>query len=358
MQNDLFGLVCEVNESRFSAIFRSGASAFFDAEGLVRIKSDIGVAATEVPPRTITLLRSYAKEGGKVFVDSGAFGLHTANEKAGGHKALDFSKVFEVYDAFLAELPRSAAQNIALVMPDVIGKQLETLDLLRQHRERVVDYIASGANVIVPIQRGPLRQEDNLERVVEILGTRDFRIGIPTKVKSISNEEIARLRHPRFHILGRASMTPILRQRAYTLIEGNPDADVSCDANMIRKVTAEISYLQRKEIQEGEEAGLAWEIYDETELIYSVYNEANWMTRRQVIALAEFFKIFHPTIKPPRWVSHHAREALGELIETLDPEGTLLWQYGLRSVFGEEAMKELSARMRANAVEQVFGKAA
>jgi hypothetical protein len=70
----LFALKDTISPERFSAAFHSGASAYFDSLGLTMVGKDVGVVADLIRLRVMHLLKSYLSRGGKVFVDSGAYG--------------------------------------------------------------------------------------------------------------------------------------------------------------------------------------------------------------------------------------------------------------------------------------------
>lgn len=353
----LFELVDSVSPDRFRACYHSGASAYYDALGLINAGKDIGVDATIVQPRVIALLRRYTREGGKVFVDSGAYGASQRYE-TGQSKTpvVDFERVFAVYDAILADQPAACRGNIALVMPDCL-KQLElSLDLLQQHREKVRAFIAAGADVIVPIQRGASNAGETVKRVVDILGTRDFTLGVPSSAAAMPIADLATIRgHGRLHILGRGAMTMALFQRVYAYLEFNPNAIVTCDANQLRSHTACISYEHGKQIEAHKDE--VWERgqYDETELVQAVRMDHGWMTEKNVRRLAAFYGVTD-TRCAAQWVKAHrtGEGALSPLIDAVDPECTLLWSFGIGTVFREDEEKHLSARMRAKAVTAVF----
>lgn len=100
----------------------------------------------------------------------------------------------------------------------------------------------------------------------------------------------------------------------------------------------------------------AWDgSFDQTELISEVVCGQGWMSERYVKAIAGFYGVTDAK-RLKEWVRQHRTgdEGLKGLIEAVDPEWGLLWSCGLNQVFGEAAMKALSARMRAVAVATVF----
>lgn len=91
--------------------FGSGASAFWDFLGYALVGMPVGVTATELTAKVRAKIVSYVDRGGRVFVDSGAFGAFRAG------KEMDFEGlVFPVYDDLCRRTQRR--QGLLLVMPD------------------------------------------------------------------------------------------------------------------------------------------------------------------------------------------------------------------------------------------------
>ena len=355
LQSDLFGYSVTLSAQDITT-YASGASAFWDATGLADAGLNIGVVATELPERTIGLIWDLLRAGKRVFCDSGAFTIFKCNLK-GAAKKLDFEEVFDRYDKLMEGLPISAVSCLAIVMPDRIGDQTATFDLLMQYRTRIAGFIEAGANVIVPVQRGPLSAHDAVERTSQILGTRNFRVGIPSNAEALSTQEVAGIRHKKFHVLGKATFDDVLQRRAFALLESNPDAEISADANLLRSRTGRISAThQQMRMQSAQETQPFDQVFDETELLYSVRHDPQWMTRRQVLDLATAYGV--PSRKRITWVDAHADGTLGDLIDQVDPADDRLYRFAMRSVFADVSARKHSAALRAEAVKQMFIKAA
>jgi hypothetical protein len=355
IEGGLFPYREEIRSERFFATFNSGASAYYDLLGLTSARKDVGTVAGLMSRRTIQLLRDYIIDGGNAFVDTGAF---TAFKRwlAGTAKTpiIDFPKVMGVYDEVIQGLPSEVRFNVALVMPDIVGQPEKSLDLLRQYRDDVRRYINFGANVIVPIQKTSGPAGVTAERVFEILGTTTVSLGIPSQAEAMELSDAATIRHDRFHILGRASMTLKLLARVHALLENNEGALISLDATQFRSHTALLGFEQANLIADSE--GSQFEgTYDETELLCDVTSSPAWMTEKQVAAIANLYGVKAPK-EVKLWLKTHRKQENGlkDLIESFDPDGTLLAAYGVRAAFDNAATKHLSARMRACAVQKVF----
>ena len=343
MANDLFGLAVEITPASFSATYCSGGSAFYDAKGTLEAGRQLGVVADEMPLATRHLIRNYAEQGGRTFIDSGAFGAFKRNIPA------DFESILAIYDEILAGLSYSARQNIAIVMPDVIGDQTASLGLLQQYRKRIEGYIASGADVIIPVHKGAIPVHQIAMVMTSMFGT-NFRLGIPSNAAALADDELAQFKHGKFHILGKATIDAKLRRRAYTLLESNPGADLTCDANLIRTHMGEVTKLHQALI--GECNNPFDEVFDDTELIYEVINTKCWLKKSEIAMLASIYGQ-SDRVSVERWVKAHRETGLEDLIEDVDPDGCILFMY-LRSIFNDSAKAMLSARLRSKAVAGVL----
>lgn len=214
-----------------TAAFRSGMSRRADFRGAADANVPIGVVAGELDTATILLaIPKYLGRGGYVFVDSGAFSEVRTGEPP------DFKHVLYVYDT-IADGASSYTDDLSrlyVVAPDKVGDQIETLNRLQRYRQRVLDLIALGCQVIVPIQCGAMTPSAMLDAAVEVLGTRRFVCGIPSNKAAMSIAECAMLHHHAFHILGRVQQNEEQIQRMAALVANNPGATLTADANWLR----------------------------------------------------------------------------------------------------------------------------
>lgn len=353
----LFALTDTVSLERFRAVFHSGASAYWDAKGFMQLGKDVGVVAPLMSARPLQLLAEYLRKGGKVFVDSGVYSQFQAF-KAGKAQSpeADFDAVFAIYDRLVASTPAAHRQNLTVVAPDVLGDAARTLEILTGYRDIICRYIDAGVDVIVPIQRGPGTAHQTVLAVKAILGTDAFTVGIPSAAAALDVADAATIRnHNRFHILGRGTMGMPLYQRAYAVLEHNPGATISCDATQILSHQPWISAAHAALVEERE--GEIWGEgeFDETELMEPLLSGADWITDSEIRALAAFYGVTDE-LAQRAWIraARTSEERLYPLVEEHDPEYELLWRFGLHRVFGPSAQKHLSARMRAEAIVQVF----
>lgn len=170
---------------------------------------------------------------GAVFIDSGAFSAFQKREQ------VNWTKVFFAYETVLNNTDRPG--GLSIVAPDVIGDQMATLALWEEHAKRVCTWIAAGARVIVPLQRGELSAGSMLAHAKRIFQTDRFCAGIPSNLEAMSAEDCSTLHHHDFHVLGRVIMTPELAVKLNALLANNPDATYTADANWLRSRTRQIS---------------------------------------------------------------------------------------------------------------------
>lgn len=214
--------------------FHSGMSSKSDLRAAVEELAPVGVVATLLNlSQQILVLPRYLDGGGAVFIDSGAF---TAFQKG---VEVDWAKVFSVYDTVLGHTERP--EGVSIVAPDVIGDQAASLALWAEHAAKVRIWAQAGARVIVPLQRGGLSAGQMLERAVRIFGTDRICAGIPSNLEAMSPEDCSTLRHHDFHILGRVRLTSELRLKLCALLQNNPAAQYTADANWLRSRIRQIS---------------------------------------------------------------------------------------------------------------------
>lgn len=347
-----------VSPDRFLARYCSGATALYDAIGLTDAGKDIGIVADLVKPRILAQLRRSLKAGSHLFCDSGAYGAFKRWRAGKAPSPIqNFNTVFEVYDALLAGLPLHLRFRLALVAPDVVGDQEESLAVLRINRSEVLRYIAAGTNVIVPMHTSKsCNSVQAFTEICQILGTSDFSVGIPAAAAPMPLEQITALRHWRFHILGKSTLSLPLYKIAYAILHHNPDSFITCDSNRLRANLPAISVCHHNLVEENASGALSEGMFDATELVHEVLYGSNWMSVRCIEALLRFYGIEGKS-QLRTWLNAHRQgeSGLSALIEEINPEAMRLWSFGLHEVFGGAAIKALSARMRAQAVSKVIG---
>lgn len=219
---------------KWDLAFHSGMSSRSDLRAAVDEGVAVGVVATLLDvSKSILVLPKHLDAGGAVFIDSGAFAAFQKGD------VVDWFKVFRAYESVLTVTNQPS--GLSIVAPDVIGDQLATLALWEAHAERVCRWIATGARVIVPLQRGELTAGVMLGHARRIFKTDRFCAGIPSNLAAMSAEDCATLHHHDFHVLGRVVMTVELAGKLDALLANNPGALYTADANWMRSRIRQIS---------------------------------------------------------------------------------------------------------------------
>ncbi|QBY56033.1 LPD1 domain-containing protein [Cupriavidus oxalaticus] len=226
--------------------FASGMSRAKDFHPAARAEHGVGVDIGELSDVAMRELADrIVNMRAQVFVDSGAFGLFKRGLKSGDVRPMDFDAVLKKYEQlqrYIAEANPSEEKITPpmLVMPDVVGDQAASLDLVKQYRDWIkVETEFQVSRPVVPLQRGDLSLSEAYARVVEILGSDRFIVGIPSNAAAITPDEfVAFLRESKpkaVHILG-ALADSRLAPRLQQIVEAGVDADieVSADANILR----------------------------------------------------------------------------------------------------------------------------
>ena len=218
----------------------------------------IGVDISQLStPALKALAFGIVHHGVTVFVDSGAFSLFRSNirekektsmlslfeeVRAAEWKVMDFDKVFEKYGVLEDEIAEENASEESFVqpyfvMPDVIGDQEVTIGLYEKYRIEVAGRMACSANNIVPLQAGKMSLAEVYRRIVSIVGTERFVVGIPSQEAAVSQRELAdflnEIRPARIHFLGAVSPST-LANRLMTVANSAANPQLSADGNMLR----------------------------------------------------------------------------------------------------------------------------
>ncbi|MDD4456135.1 MAG: hypothetical protein PHC98_00965 [Syntrophotalea acetylenica] len=286
--------------------YASGMSSVADFEGFAQAGHPVGVMAQDVSARVSNKIWGYAAQGGRVFVDSGAFPAFIRGT------AVDFDAVFDFY----RELAGNCLfpQQLALVAPDVIGAMEKTAELQWQYLADMQQLVGLGAELIVPFQTGwpPERYREHFEALRHSLGA--FTVGFAYNKAAWQAEEVAALVEAldlgSIHLfgIGRKRVGPTIR----VLLDCKPELVISCDANRLRamlgkgrKLTTAIDASLEKErgrarselyaqyLRPGEHPlseRVAQEIFadrwDDTEFCHDVYHVPGFLTPGEARVLA------------------------------------------------------------------------
>ena len=180
----------------------------------------------------------------QVFVDSGAFSHFRKQLKGQDVGELDFDKILAKYDAItdaIAEENAAEKQDYPrplFVMPDVVGDQKASLDLVKKYAKWIDTEITfNQSKPIIPIQKGELTLSEAFRQIMDDLNTNKFIVGIPSNESAVSRQdliEFLRESRPHYvHFLGAAADSKI-NPLIDLVATYSPGTDVTADASKVR----------------------------------------------------------------------------------------------------------------------------
>jgi DNA repair protein RadC/GNAT superfamily N-acetyltransferase len=178
------------------------------------------------------------------FIDSGAFSAFRKQIKGQPVDPIDFDRVLAKYDEILTKIgelnpeERQDYPRPRFVMPDVVGDQDASVGLVNRYKNWIATEVRGNlSDPIVPIQKGPRSLSEVYDEISNILGTRDFIVGVPSQEEAISKADLTEFlktsQPTKIHFLGAASdkkLNPLLALVA----QHSPNTEVSADASKVR----------------------------------------------------------------------------------------------------------------------------
>ena len=230
--------------------FASGMSGISDLENATRARSGhtnhgIGVDVGLISQNAINqIAHTVLNMKTPVFVDSGAFSNFRQQLKGNKPKPLDFDAILAKYDAIeeaiqrLNDVEESEYPRPLFVMPDIVGDQKASLDLIDKHKNWIqAELNFNISRPIIPIQKGAMSLADVYKHLVKTLGTDNFIVGIPSNEKAVSRADLDQflkeVKPKAIHFLGAASDTK-LNPLLHTVALLSPDTNVTADASQVR----------------------------------------------------------------------------------------------------------------------------
>lgn len=197
-----------------------GAPAIFD--GYADAGAPMCVAVAGLSPSMQDRLAGYVKGGGDVLLDSGAY-VHR-----GDPGSLDWRAVLKVYEAM------AAAGHCKAVLPDVVGDQGRTLELLSEH-SATLRALRGRLTLLLPVQGGPMPLDQFCEAAGNRLGFEPDGLAVPSAAAALPEHRLAELEGVGFevsyiHFLGVSRNSTLLRRRISALERVFPAAVFSSDA--------------------------------------------------------------------------------------------------------------------------------
>ncbi|WP_262267109.1 MULTISPECIES: hypothetical protein [Microvirga] len=265
----------------YLVIFASGMSRIGDLEAGAfvwkNLKSrGIGVEAGELSSTAIeAIAEAVILHKTQIFVDSGAFSEFKRSLKGAsrpqpiicdlfsdeterllaGCPTVDFTRVWQRYECIKATIAYFLNGDSGIdgsatpdepdyprplfVMPDVVGNQSVSIALVERYRSWILEEINQDQSIpIIPIQVGDLTLAQAYARIVEILDSDRWVVGIPSNEKAVTPDElrdfIRQSRPSRVHFLGAASSKTLEPKLRILADVGHDPSHLTADANICR----------------------------------------------------------------------------------------------------------------------------
>jgi hypothetical protein len=228
-----------------SAYFASGSNRPAEIRGLSKIGADVGVAAPELTQAALAELLELKGTDVQVFVDSGAFSeVDMTPSGPVVARPISHEAWLGILDKYLV-LGEKLGRQLWVVAPDQVGDQDATLRRLLTYRPQLARIGATGARILVPLQRGARSLAKFARSVDKVLrGVLDIRIpwlpALPCKKAATSPEEVREFlsktidEFPHVHLLGLGVRNRKLPQYLAPFAELAPATSVSLDSCWIR----------------------------------------------------------------------------------------------------------------------------
>jgi hypothetical protein len=284
-------------------IFASGMNRIAD----IRAAAAAGVPiCVDVSRLSSQAIRKIIENGQPVLLDSGAFREVAAQgdqtQVVCAISDAEWERRLRIY-AEIAKAMRSGNKacvwpTVSVVAPDRVGSQEVTLLRLRRFREQMRKIHELGADVLVPLQRGPLSVSEFFTAAKETLGI-DVVPALPMNKAAMSAaavlEFIAASRVSRIHLLGIGAQNRALKPLLRFAATNYPELQISTDANKIRAMVGTRRPVTIKETAYCDDMMAGWsgevdlrywggELHDMTEMLF---HPSEWLTQSGLVLLAK-----------------------------------------------------------------------
>lgn len=225
LADDLFGFSGKALEDRVKR-FASGVLSPAIWSGYEKAGRAMCIAASEASSNALDRANEYVRNGGELFVDSGAFIYRDKPDET------PWASIIDIYRRIAA----NASAQVTFVLPDVVGSQDRTLEVLRDWGNAVLDAIGPDHVALLPVQRGDKLPSTFVKEATMCLKNPIGGLAIPSNAAAFPPELLSHLAHVptsvprRVHFLGISRRSKALQERLFRLEEVWPGAETSCDA--------------------------------------------------------------------------------------------------------------------------------
>jgi hypothetical protein len=220
--------------------FTSGCNEAGEIRGLALSGRHFGITLAVIRPGLLEELEIYTHCLARCFVDSGAFSEVDFPKNSAPVVARPIEHATWIERLELAHRIALTFRGRAYVVaPDRVGCQTTTLERLGRYASHVAAIASTGAQVIVPVQKGAIPMSEMYRRACELLGLATAPIaGVPMKKDATTLEDLAELvaslpwYGARIHLLGLGPKSKYHRfEKAVALIKSiRPNATITSDS--------------------------------------------------------------------------------------------------------------------------------
>ncbi|MBE1299784.1 MAG: hypothetical protein GJ680_07745 [Alteromonadaceae bacterium] len=276
-------------------LYRSGTQRSpNDFKGYSDARVPICIALWRSSETVRSLAKEHVKAGNFLMLDHGEYERFRYNIKhpnAPHADYIEFDDIFDHYEDIVSVAKQPSL--VSLVLPDKIGDQQGSLALLRQYKDRIATLQGTGAELILPLQKGMQSLETHYHQCLDVLPAGKIGVALPSNAEALSEHDILRfckqILPNRIHFLG-SKPTQVL----YKVQHICNTAIVTCDATRHRAHIGQgrlLTDLHRHLVDEKLIGVLHgdWLHYDETEFLGNIHAELMLMTPSEVVFFSEFF---------------------------------------------------------------------
>lgn len=220
--------------------FASGCNMPGELRGLALSGRHFGITLSDIRRGLLEELELYTHGMQRVFVDSGAFSEVDFPEDAPPVVVRPIADATWIERLELAyRIARTFRRRALIVAPDRVGCQATTLERLERYAMHVAAIASTGAQIIVPVQKGAMPMSAMYREACEHLGLRIAPIaGVPMKKDATALADLEELVASlpwfdcRIHLLGLGPKSKYRRfEKAVALIRRiRPNAVITSDS--------------------------------------------------------------------------------------------------------------------------------
>ena len=228
----------------------SGANRKPDYMGLAYANINFGISIEELSKKNLQKILEIAEEFKeiKIFADSGAFA--EVQYSKGGIRSIKKAITHEEWERRLSKyevLANSYGKRLLAIAPDCVGDQTETLKRIEKYKSEILNLL-NKCLVVVPLQVGEMSLFEMYEKIIEILETDNFIIGIPCKKGATSFDElksfIKEISPKPVHLLGMSPSSSKWKVTKEMILEEEyPLENLSMDSVRLRALVMRKKYL-------------------------------------------------------------------------------------------------------------------